>query len=370
MGFDYSYVLLEGIQAPPYAYFENDRLEGDPGDLAWLPSSRGGSSTKDGLRMPDYDSRQAGPRLIQSALDFIDRHLEENRRSGRKRPFFMYYASQAVHGPYTPPETFLGKPVKGVTGVNNRLDMSYEADLAVGALMDKLAGEGELANTLFIVTSDNGVPWGRHAMQDTYKEEVRAGHVYSEGIIDGVPLRGYKGQIWEGGHRVLFIARWGDGTPGGSRIRPGATSRQLISLSDLAATFLALTGQSMPPDQFRDSYNILPILLGQQDESDPVREIMYQMSGSEWRAGLGEAPFRAVRQNQWKLIFHDNLRQYDERFAQYYAEFREMYHLGTDVGERRNLLFDPDQSDRIRRMQRMLTEQLDHPGEGRTSPVF
>jgi arylsulfatase A len=368
-GFDYSYVLLEGIQAPPYAYFENDKLEGNPADLQWLPASREGSITGEGLRMPDYDSRQAGPRLMGKALDFIDRHVAENRRSGKERPFFMHYASQAVHGPYTPPDTFFGKPVKGVTGVRNRLDMCVEADLAVGELMRKLDEQGLLDNTLFIATSDNGVPWGRNGMQGLYKTEVRAGHGHSQGIIDGVPLRGCKGQIWEGGHRVLFLARWGDGTPAGSRIAPGSSSRQLISLSDLAATFLAITNQSIPEDQFRDSHNLLPILLGKQNESIPVRKFMYQQSGTEDLAGVGNKMFRAVRWNNYKLIFHDGIRPYDERFY-YFREYRKFYDLSTDVGEHRNILFEPEHAERIRRMQRMLTEQLENPKEGRTSPVF
>ena len=105
---------------------------------------------------------------------------------------------------------------------------------------------------------------------------------------------------------MLFIARWGDGTAAGSRIAPGSTSDQLLSLSDLAATFLAVTGQSMPHDQFRDSFNMLPVLTGEQNPSDPVREVMFQQSGSEDLAGLGNAMMRAVRVNNWKLLFHDN----------------------------------------------------------------
>ena len=369
IGFDYSYVLLEGIQAHPYAYFENDKLEGNPGNLQWLLSSSSGSITHTGLRMPDYDSREAGPRLMQKSLDFIDRHISSNRQTQKNQPFFIYYAAQAVHGPYTPPDTFFGKSVKGVTGVNDRLDMCYEADLAVGVLMNKLEEEGLLDNTLFIVTSDNGVPWVRTGEQSTYKEEVRAGHGHSQGVIDGVPLRGFKGQIWEGGHRVLFIARWGDGTPSGSRIRPGSESGQLISLSDLAATFLAVTGQSMPANDFRDSYNLLSILLGSQSESVPVREFMYQQSGLENLAGIGNARFRAVRWNDWKLIFHDGIRQYDDRFY-YYWEHRKFFNLLADVGERRNLLFEPTQATRIQRMQQMLSDQLERPLEGRTAPVF
>ena len=64
-------------------------------------------------------------------------------------------------------------------------------------------------------------------------------------------LRGGKGDLVEGGHRVPFLARW----PG--KIRPGTRSTETISLTDMMATFAAIVGKELPPDTGPDSYNVL-----------------------------------------------------------------------------------------------------------------
>src|SRR4029434_251486 len=70
-------------------------------------------------------------------------------------------------------------------------------------------------------------------------------------------LRGTKGTLFEGGHRVPFVARW----PG--KIKAGSESASLFSHADMPATFVALTGVELPPDAAPDSFNVLPALLGQ-----------------------------------------------------------------------------------------------------------
>ncbi|HBP81240.1 MAG TPA: arylsulfatase, partial [Planctomycetaceae bacterium] len=72
-----------------------------------------------------------------------------------------------------------------------------------------------LENTLILFTSDNG---GLARGKPSHK---LLGH------NSNAPLRGSKATIWEGGHRVPLIARWGDGTPTGSPITPAATSSAL-----------------------------------------------------------------------------------------------------------------------------------------------
>ena len=78
-------------------------------------------------------------------------------------------------------------------------------------------------NSLVIITSDNGPVW--------YEKNVkRFGHDSSG------PLRGMKGDAWECGHRMPFVARW----PGS--VKPGSVSTQTICFTDLLATFAAITG--------------------------------------------------------------------------------------------------------------------------------
>jgi arylsulfatase A-like enzyme len=117
------------------------------------------------------------------------------------------------------------------------------ADKILGDITKKLDELNITENTLVIFTSDNGPRQGVYG----YKS---AGN-----------LRGHKGSIWEGGHRVPFIAKWP------AEIEPGAKSDQTITLADLIATATGIIGQELPAGAAEDSYDILPALLGQDGES-------------------------------------------------------------------------------------------------------
>ena len=180
-GFDFSYVLLRGIQASPYAFFRNDRLDGGAGSLViWEEGWYGGSNIPTtGIGVPDWNTKTVGPKLAQEAIDFIDQHHQANLDNDTETPFFLYYASQSAHGPYTPPDTFLGEPVSGVTGMFNHADMVYEIDVALGKLIEALEQRGLDDDTLIIFTSDNGgIP---------HTVELNNGHDSAGG------LRGWKG---------------------------------------------------------------------------------------------------------------------------------------------------------------------------------
>jgi arylsulfatase A-like enzyme len=115
----------------------------------------------------------------------------------------------------------------------------------VGDLLAALDHHGLTGNTLVIFTADNGCS----PAADTSGLE-KQGHFASAGF------RGYKADIWEGGHRVPFIVRW----PG--RIQAGTQSDQLICLTDLLATCAELLGTPLPATAGEDSVSILPALLG------------------------------------------------------------------------------------------------------------
>jgi arylsulfatase A len=121
---------------------------------------------------------------------------------------------------------------------------------------------------LLIVTSDNGGEKGANG----HKSEM--------------DFRGYKADIWEGGHRVPFIVRW----PG--KIKPGAVSGELVSLGDMFATFVDLSGAPLPDDAAEDSWSVLPVLLGK-PTGQPLHEALI------FQAGNGDL---ALRQGRWKYI--------------------------------------------------------------------
>ena len=333
-GFAYTFPLLEGIQEEPYAYFENDQLVGDARQMRIWAKGVYGSSRIDnaGRGMPYWNSSQVGPDLAERAFAFIARH---HGSFGASRPFFLYYAAQAAHSPYTPPESFMGTPVRGATNMCARQDMIYELDVFVGKLEQHLKSLGLLSNTLILFTSDNG---GRdNCLHDS----------------SGPGFRGIKGQILEGGHRVPFIVKWGDGSS--YPIRKGAVRHQMISVNDLTASLAAAAGVGIDPAQARDSFNFLPVWQGLVSDYKPVRDHLISES-RESAPGIDTPPTFAYRERTWKLIAQWNGVGYDAVG---------LYDLGTDSLEATNLIGTVGQASRTKNM---LARFVSRRNSERTAP--
>ena len=152
-------------------------------------------------------------------------------------------------------------------------DWMAQVDDAIGQVLAALGRAGLADNTLVFFTSDNGPVW--------YPEDVRKFNHSATGIS-----RGMKADAWEGGHRMPFVARW----PG--KIQPGSTNPQTICFTDMLATFAAIVGVRLPADAGEDSYNILPLLLGEK-RATPLREATV----------IGSAKDNlSIRRGDWKLI--------------------------------------------------------------------
>ncbi|WP_187775644.1 sulfatase-like hydrolase/transferase [Luteimonas suaedae] len=353
-GFDYWLGLASGIQHEPYAYFENGKFvpvdPDKPADNAstrllndgfYRVSGNGLSEIVEAAKVPargdvDYDSSQVGIRLTNAAVDFIDRHVEENEASGKDQPFLVYFASQAIHVPHSPPFDYDGDPstvdeqVYGKTGAMTS-DVLYELDLQVGKIMAKLEEKGIADDTLIIFTSDNGALWPHI----TY---------YGDPTHDNNgPLRDYKASVYEGGHRVPFIAKWGDGTEAGSVIPPGTTSDQLIMGQDWVATMYELTRQDVQDDQAMDSVSLLPILTGRQAEGEPLREFALYQGGNAYEGAIREGSLVLVVDNK--------------------DGARELYDLETDLAQERNLIDLPEYRDTVARLHRKFLTYNDHDNE-------
>ncbi|NZA25999.1 arylsulfatase [Luteimonas sp. SJ-92] len=350
-GFDYWLGLPSGIQHEPYAYFENGRfVPVDPGKPAdnsstrllndgfYLVSGNGLSEIVEAAKVPargdvDYDSSQAGIRLTNAAVDFIDSHVEANRASGKEQPFLVYFASQAIHVPHSPPFDFDGDPgtideqVYGRTGAMTS-DVLYELDLQVGRIIAKLEEKGIADDTLIFFTSDNGALWP-HITR------------YGDPAHDNNgPLRDYKASVYEGGHRVPFIAKWGDGTAAGSVIPPDTVSDQLIMGQDWVATMYELTGQDMQEDQAMDSLSLLPVLTGRQSEREPLREFALYQAGFAYEGAIREGSLVLVVDNE--------------------VGARELYDLATDLGQERDLIDLEEYRDTVARLYRKFRTYNDH----------
>ncbi len=164
--------------------------------------------------------------------------------------------------------------------------------------------------TLVIFTSDNG-----GVMDDGYEDFGSLEH-----RCNGA-LHGFKGSLFEGGHRLPFIARW----PG--RIPAASEEGELITLLDMPATFAALTGVALPADAAPDSFNVLPALLGEPHDK-PARETFIAHNGGT------KGPF-GIRKGPWKLITGPGgygRGPKPERPAE-----PQLYNLADDLAETKNL---------------------------------
>jgi arylsulfatase A-like enzyme len=261
---------------------------------------------------PGFEMEEVDMQFLEKSLAFLKNHAENSP----EKPFFLYHATQAVHLP-----SFPGKDFKGKTDTDAHGDFIFELDWIVGRLVEALEENGFADNTLIIFSSDNGPE-----VIPVYHMRRKFGH-------DGArPWRGMKRDHWDGGHRVPFIVKW----PG--KIQPGSTSDQMISQTDVMATIAAITGIEIPENAAEDSYNFLPVLLGEQGD-EPVREYMLQQTN---RLDLG------IRKGKWKYLDHkgsggNNYEAWDGMLLDYILEDTDpdapgqLYNLEADPGETTNL---------------------------------
>lgn len=225
------------------------------------------------------------------------------------KPFFLYVSFTAVHLPIKEPKDWLDRAPASITGAVAR---HYAAcvmhlDDTVGRIIAALEKTGRREQTLIVFTSDNGGSTAENAGQ-AYPPDG-----YPEGKLPGnnKPLRGEKGNLYEGGIRVPTIVNW----PG--KLKPGRIDSPLC-VADWMPTFCALAGCKSEHDLKWDGQNIWPILSG---ETKAALRLLY------W-AGPG---FRqqAVRDGDWKLIV--------TKGAKGKPDNKELFNLAKDPNEMTDL---------------------------------
>ncbi|QDU20956.1 sulfatase family protein [Urbifossiella limnaea] len=295
---------------PPYCFIDNDRTVGIPREPA--PVGRDSFNIA-GPMVPGWKLVEVLPGLEKRAVETI-----ESAAKGGK-PFFLYLPLTSPHFPVVPTDAVRGRSAAGAYG-----DFVTQTDNFVGAVTDALQRSGAAANTLVILTSDNGPEITGEVSPGAYDRLRQFGHA-SMGA-----LRGAKRDACEGGHRVPFVARW----PG--RIRAGGTCDETVCHVDLLATVAALLGVPLPADAGVDSVNILPALLGEPRRA-PLREATVHHSG--------QGKF-AIRRGDWVLILaptgDDNGKRGEppwfqaERGYTPHAEPGELFNLATDPSQKHN----------------------------------
>jgi arylsulfatase A-like enzyme len=207
------------------------------------------------------------PRLGAKSVQYIDQQREAAKNG---KPFFLYVPLTSPHTPIVPSEEWLGKSELGSYG-----DFVMQTDAVVGDILTAIDQAGIANNTLVIFTADNGC-----------SPAAKTESLEKQGHFASGPFRGYKADIWEGGHRVPFIVRWP------ALIPKGSASAQPICHVDLLATCADILKSKLPIDAAVDSVSILPALLGEEDKKIREAVVHHSIDGKF-----------AIRQEKWKLIF-------------------------------------------------------------------
>lgn len=325
-----------------YAFIENDRVPVPPTaliDKSKLPKHAYANDCRAGLIAPDFPMEEVDLVFLKKSREFLEQHVRE--KPGK--PFFLFHSAQAVHLP-----SFAAPQFKGASKAGPHGDFIHQLDWVVGELMTTLEKLGVAENTLVIFTSDNG------------PEVASIIHMRADHAHDGArPWRGIKRDNWEGGHRVPLLVRW----PG--QVRPGTTSAQLTSLTDVMATVAAIIGAKLPNDAAEDSFNLLPALRG--EAKGPIRPYLLTQA-------FRGAQTLAIRRGPWKYLDHPGSggNRYDQGELQRYALSDAapvapvaLYNLDTDPGETRNL--HADRPDIVMELKALLEESK---ASGRSAPKF
>jgi len=244
---------------------------------------------------PNVEDQGALTRLYtEEAIKFIE--------SSRDEPFFLYFAHTFPHRPLYASERFRDRSEAGRFG-----DAVEEIDWSVGQLLATLDRYGLRDRTLIMFTSDNG-PW--------YQGSPGA-------------LRGRKGQSYEGGHRVPFVARW----PG--HITPDTVSREPAMNIDIFPTCLALAGLTVPKDRVIDGENIEKLLTVEGSKS-PHEYLYFYHHGELEGIRSGEWKyFRSVNHYVWPLPVNKKLGGLSNHTR---GPLPLLFNLKTDAGEAYNVI--------------------------------
>lgn len=271
-GFDYYFGISRSLDQQDYYYIEDRQAVQPPTEHVAASAGYGkngwqGPFWREGKGGKDFKHDEVLGTFTQKSIDFIEGAAND------PNPFFLYLALASPHTPWLISEQF-----KGTSEIGDWGDWVAENDHSIGLVLQAVYDQGLRENTLIFLTSDNGPVWWP---EDIQKYGHRSTSIY----------RGMKFDAWEGGHRMPFIASW----PG--VIERGSQSDQIISNTDMLATFADLVGEPLPANAGEDSYSILNALYSK-DKGKPIREAI---------VGRPDNKDLYIRQGDWKLIGTDQL---------------------------------------------------------------
>ncbi|MBI2927364.1 MAG: sulfatase [Verrucomicrobia bacterium] len=257
-----------GFLGGAHAYFDDGTGRGPRGGIL-----RGTNGVEEKRYLTEAFAREA--------VAFIERNKD--------RPFFVYLPFNAVHAPLQAPEPYLTRFAALKDDKRRTFAAMLSAmDEAGGRVLDKLRELKLEENTLVFFISDNGGPTPNTTSRND-------------------PLRGRKGEVFEGGIRVPFFVQWKGHLPTGK-----VSDLPVIAL-DILPTAVAAAGGKVSPAWKLDGVDLLPYLTGR--KSGRPHEALF------WRFG----PQHAVRKGDWKLVVtRDNARP-------------QLFNLAKDISESTDL---------------------------------
>jgi len=241
--------------------------------LEYLPVSRGFDDSYGTVGNPDdyADGTRfyRGAELVKDPPGFpvtapvyrdeAIRFIETNQ----KKPWFLYFALNSVHGPVVASEAALKRFAHLPKNEQVYAAMIAEADDVIGNVLDKITKLNLDESTLIFLLSDNGG---------------------ASPLAEMGGLSGKKWLVWEGGIRIPWITAWKGHIPA------GRVSDEPVIQLDILPTALTAAGADVRPEWKLDGVNILPLLEGRVEKLEP--RTLY------WRFGVQYA----LRQGDWKLV--------------------------------------------------------------------
>jgi arylsulfatase A len=296
LGFDYYYGHCGSLDMPPYVYVENGKITSLP-DGTTVNGGKG--FWRKGLTGKDFKHIDVTPNFVNRACKYID------ERAAKKESFFLYLPLPSPHTPILPIDEFKGK-----SGTNEYGDFVQQIDWHIGQIMATLKKHGLTDNTLVIFTTDNGT-----SPRADFPFMNKLGHQPC-GIY-----RGHKADIYEGGHRVPFIAHWPN------KIPKGKVSDATLCHTDLMATCADILDIDLADNAAEDSFSFIPVIEGKKGLRPSV--IHHSVNGTF-----------AIKKGAWKLIFHGGSAGWS--FPRHEKDLKglppiQLYNLYKDPGEKNNL---------------------------------
>lgn len=267
--------------------------------------------------------------VIDETIDWLD---QIGAKKEHAEPFLACVWFHEPHTPIASPPELIDACLKRHPDLTRR-EAEYLAnienvDRAMGRLLTWLDERGLAEDTVIWFTSDNGPL-----------------NAFSKGN-----LRGFKSNVWEGGHRVPMIVRW----PG--RIEPGSVCSVPVSGVDFLPTFCDIASVELPQDHIIDGASQLPLWTGHEEQfvrSTPLYWYFYRLN-----------PSLAMRDGKWAIVAqtddadrpkaHPLLREDMLYVLKAKPNFWQLYDIDRDQGQRDDLADEEPQQ--LQRMKRMLEE--------------